>query len=47
MYTGMKKQTRYKLTILVENKQTLDKFITEVNTIPEILDIERLIKWKQ
>lgn len=43
----LNENTRYKLTILVENKQMLAKFINDVNTIQNIQSIERLIKWKQ
>ena len=40
----LKENTKYKLSILVENKQTLDKFITDLKSISSILDIERLIQ---
>ena len=34
----------YEITVLVENKEKLVKFMNEVNTIPNILDVERAIK---
>ena len=40
----LNENTRYKLTLLVENKQTLDKYISELKSIENILDIERLIQ---
>lgn len=36
--------TRYKLTILVENKTNLNKFINELSLVTSIQSIERLIK---
>ena len=35
---------KYKLRILVENKQTLDKFTNDLKSIPTISSIERLIQ---
>ena len=40
----LNENTRYKLSILVENKQKLDKFISELKNIQNILSIERLIQ---
>ena len=40
----LSENTRYKLTILVENKEKLNKFINDLNTIQEIQTVERLIK---
>ena len=40
----LKENTRYKLTILVENKSNLDKFISDLKSISNILNIERLIQ---
>jgi len=40
----LNENTRYKLTILVENKTSLNKFINDLNTIPNVLNIERLIQ---
>ena len=40
----LNENTRYKLTILVENKQKLDKFMSELKSIPNILTIERLMQ---
>ena len=40
----LNENTRYKLTILVENKQQLDKFISELKSIQSILEIERLMQ---
>ena len=40
----LKENTRYKITILVENKNNLDKFISDLKSISNIIDIERLIQ---
>ena len=40
----LNENTRYKLTILVENKGQLDKFISELKSIQSILEIERLMQ---
>ena len=40
----LNENTRYKLTILVENKQTLDKFISDIKSIQNILTVERLMQ---
>ena len=40
----LNENTRYKLNISVENKTNLDKFISELKTIPTILNIERLVQ---
>ena len=34
----------YHITVLVDSKEKLTKFINDVNSIPNILDVERLIK---
>ena len=34
----------FHVTVLVENKEKLTKFMNDVNSIPNILDVERLIK---
>jgi len=34
----------FHITILVENKEKLVKFMNDINAIPNILDVERLIK---
>ncbi|MBP3920505.1 MAG: bifunctional (p)ppGpp synthetase/guanosine-3',5'-bis(diphosphate) 3'-pyrophosphohydrolase [Bacilli bacterium] len=40
----LNENTRYKLTILVENKEMFNKFVTDLNNIPNVLNIERLIQ---
>ena len=35
---------KYKLQILVENKQTLDKFINDLKSLQNIISIERLMQ---
>ena len=40
----LSENSRYKLSILVENIESLNKFINDLNTIKEIKTIERLIK---
>ena len=40
----LNENTRYKINISVENKTNLDKFISELKTIPTILNIERLVQ---
>lgn len=40
----LNENTRYKLTILVEDKQKLDKFISELKSIQNILTVERLMQ---
>lgn len=40
----LNENTRYKLTLLVENKTQLNKYIADLKTIPNILKIERLIQ---
>ena len=40
----LNENTRYKINISVENKANLDKFISELKTIPTILNIERLVQ---
>ena len=40
----LSENTKYKLQILVENKQTLDKFINDLKSISSISNIERLIQ---
>ena len=40
----LNENTRYKLTILVENKTNLDKFISDLKSIQSILNIERLMQ---
>ena len=42
----LSENARYKLTILVENKEKLNKFISDLNKVQEIQTVERLIKWK-
>ena len=34
----------YHITVLVDSKERLTKFMNDVSTIPNILDVERLIK---
>ena len=34
----------YHITVLVDSKEKLVKFMNDVSTIPNILDVERLIK---
>lgn len=43
----LNENTRYKLTILVENKEILTKLINDLNSIPDTIKIERLMQWKQ
>ena len=40
----LSENARYKLTILVENKEKLNKFINDLNKVQEIQTVERLIK---
>ena len=40
----LSENSRYKLSILVENIESLNKFINDLNTITSIQTIERLIK---
>lgn len=40
----LSENTRYKLTILVESKELLNKFITDVENIPSVINVERLIQ---
>lgn len=35
---------KYKMSILVDNKQTLDKFISDLKSIQNVIEIERLIQ---
>jgi len=42
-YNGVD-ETNFTLTILVENKDTLKKFMNDVKSIPNVLEVERLIK---
>ena len=34
----------YHITVLVDSKEKLSKFMNDINSIPNILDVERLIK---
>ena len=40
----LRENKKYKLSILVENKQILDKFISELKSIQNIENIERLMQ---
>lgn len=40
----LNENTRYKLTILVENKDQFNKFLVDLKNIPNVLEIERLIQ---
>ena len=35
----------YQITVLVESKEKLTKYINDLRMIPNILSVERLIKW--
>ena len=34
----------FDINLLVDNKEKLDKFVTEISTIPEVINVERIIK---